>query len=242
MMQLSGRRSLPVVALSLLIVMGSLIIAMSVSAQDATPAATPIATEGEPVTDLSCWAEEPNWDSGYPQWSAPPEMTIDPSASYMATIETNRGTIVVDLFAEQAPNTVNNFVCLATEGYYDGVLFHRVMAGFMIQTGDPTGTGQGGPGYQFEDELPGEELSYDRGVLAMANAGPNTNGSQFFINHANNDANLQRDYTIFGQVTDEQSLETIDAIAAVPVQPSATGEPSSPFVTITILSVTITKN
>lgn len=248
-MQSSGRRSLPVAALSLLMGMGSLFMALGVSAQNAspeaspmaTPMASPVAAEGTIVSDLSCWNEEPNRDSGYPQWSSEPAMTIDPAKSYTATIETNRGTIVVDLYADRAPNAVNNFVCLATEGYYDGVIFHRVMTGFMIQTGDPTGTGQGGPGYQFLDELPGEDLNYDRGVLSMANAGPNTNGSQFFINHANNTANLQKNYTIFGKVADEESMATVDTIAAVPVQPSAAGEPSSPFVTITILSVTITE-
>jgi Cyclophilin type peptidyl-prolyl cis-trans isomerase/CLD len=126
---------------------------------------------------VSCWPSEPSMANGYAQWSAAPQLVIDPSGSYTATIETNRGTIVVDLLAEQAPNTVNNFVCLALAGYYDVTVFHRIIQGFMIQGGDPTGTGSGGPGYQFADELPTGELPYKRGTMAMANAGPNTNGS-----------------------------------------------------------------
>ena len=124
-------------------------------------------------------------------------MTVDPAKTYTATIETNQGTMTAELFVEDAPMTVNNFVFLANEGFYDGTIFHRVIEGFMIQGGDPTGTGSGGPGYKFNNEP--VKRKYDRGILAMANAGRNTNGSQFFIMHA--DYPLPPDYTIFGKLT-----------------------------------------
>lgn len=203
----------------------------------ATPMASPEVTGGTVVANLGCWSEEPSWAAGYPQWSSAPEIKIDPTGDYTATIETNRGTIVADLYAGEAPDTVNNFICLATEGYYDGVVFHRVIDDFMIQTGDPTGTGRGGPGYQFEDELPGDDLDYDRGVLAMANAGPNTNGSQFFINQGNNAGRLQKNYTIFGKVV--EGMDVVDRIASIPVSANAQGEESVPAATVTILSVVI---
>lgn len=226
-------RIVPMLALALLLTIGS----MSIAAAQATPAASP-AGGGSPVGNLGCWSGEPNMDSGYPQWSAPPEMKIDESKTYIATIETNRGTIVAELYADKAPETVNNFVCLASEGYYDGVIFHRVILDFMIQTGDPTGTGRGGPGYAIADELPGDDLDYNEGVLAMANSGPNTNGSQFFINHGNNSGRLDKTYTIFGQVI--EGMDVVDTIARVPVQPSPSGEQSSPVATMTVLSITIT--
>jgi len=150
------------------------------------------------------------------------------------TIETSKGNITIELFSSDAPKTVGNFVKLAQEGFYDGVIFHRVISGFMIQGGDPTGTGRGGPGYTFEDELHPETQSYQqgyvRGTLAMANAGPNTNGSQFFIMHQ--DYPLPRNYTIFGRVL--EGMETVDAIAAVP-----TDQSDKPKETITINSISI---
>ena len=124
-------------------------------------------------------------------------MTVDPAKKYTATIETNQGTMTAELYVEDAPMTVNNFVFLANEGFYDGTIFHRIIPGFMIQGGDPTGTGTGGPGYKFNNEP--VKRPYDRGTLAMANAGRNTNGSQFFIMHA--DYPLPPDYTIFGKLT-----------------------------------------
>src|SRR5258706_9300172 len=117
------------------------------------------------------------------QWSNPPEMVIDPKKKYKATIETEKGSMVIDLFADKTPKTVNNFVFLAREGFYDGTVFHRVIPDFMVQGGDPTGTGRGGPGYRFEDETKGNPNKHQVGSLSMANAGPNTNGSQFFITH-----------------------------------------------------------
>jgi cyclophilin family peptidyl-prolyl cis-trans isomerase len=169
------------------------------------------------------------------QWSRPPVMQLAPDATYQATLQTNKGTITVDLLREDAPKTVNNFVFLAREGFYDGVPFHRVIAGFMIQTGDPTGTGSGGPGYRFEDEP--VTRRYQAGTVAMANAGPNTNGSQFFIMHRAQD--LPPNYTIFGQVSD--GMDVVDALARTPVGRSRSGEQSAPLEPLRIDSVTITE-
>ncbi|NLC55994.1 MAG: peptidylprolyl isomerase [Armatimonadetes bacterium] len=136
-------------------------------------------------------------------------MEIDPGKHYLATIQTNRGNIELELYPEFAPKTVNNFVFLARQGYYDGVKFHRVIANFMIQGGDPTGTGRGGPGYQFADEFAGNPLKHDKGVISMANAGPGTNGSQFFITHSPQ-PHLNGKHTVFGQVIAGQDV--VDAI------------------------------
>jgi len=156
------------------------------------------------------------------QWSAPPDMQIDTDATYEATIDTNKGTITLELYPEHAPQTVNNFVFLAEEGFYDGIAFHRVIDNFMVQGGDPTGTGRGGPGYTFDDELDGNPLTHERGVLSMANAGPNTNGSQFFITHAPQ-PHLDGRHTVFGKVTDGMdvvdSIAQGDAMQTVSVQP-----------------------
>ena len=159
--------------------------------------------------------------------------------SAVATIHTNHGDIVINLFGDQAPKTVKNFVDLAQKGFYDGVIFHRIIRDFMIPTGDPTGTGRGGPGYQFNDELPGEELNYIEGSVSMANAGPNTNGSQWFIRNANNGGRLQKVYTIFGQVVEGQDV--VETISEVPVSMNAQGEQSVPAATITILDIIITE-
>jgi peptidyl-prolyl cis-trans isomerase B (cyclophilin B) len=142
-------------------------------------------------------------------YSAPPAMTIDSSKKYSATLETSKGTIVVDLFPKEAPKTVNNFVFLAREGFYDGTKFHRVIENFMIQGGDPEGTGRGGPGYRFEDETKGNPHKHKVGSLSMANAGPNTNGSQFFITHVVTDW-LDGKHTVFGQVRSGQ--EVVNAV------------------------------
>jgi peptidyl-prolyl cis-trans isomerase B (cyclophilin B) len=134
------------------------------------------------------------------QWSSPPAMQIDPAKTYKVTMETNKGTIEIELYPAHAPQTVNNFVFLANEGFYDGVSFHRVIKDFVIQGGDPTGTGSGGPGYRFRDETMGNPLTHQRGVLSMANAGPNTNGSQFFIVYKPQ-PHLDGKHTVFGKVT-----------------------------------------
>ena len=139
------------------------------------------------------------------QYAAPPPMSIDSSKKYTATFETSRGTIVCELFAADAPNTVSNFVFLARDKFYDGTVFHRVIADFMIQGGDPTGTGRGGPGYRFADECKGNPHRHKVGSLSMANAGPNTNGSQFFITHIVTDW-LDGKHTVFGQVTSGQDI------------------------------------
>ncbi len=161
-------------------------------------------------------------------------MTIDVDKTYTAIMVTNKGTITFELFAKEAPKTVNNFVFLAREGFYDGVIFHRIIRDFMIQGGDPDGTGRGGPGYRFDDEPVTRD--YVPGTLAMANAGPNTNGSQFFIVQGR-EAQLPKRYNIFGIVT--EGLDVVDSIAATPVTTSATGESSQPAEEVVIERVTI---
>jgi peptidyl-prolyl cis-trans isomerase B (cyclophilin B) len=139
------------------------------------------------------------------QYAAPPPMTIDRGRNYTARIETARGAIVCELYTADAPVTVNNFVFLAREGFYDGTVFHRVIPNFMIQGGDPTGTGRGGPGYRFADETAGDPRPHLVGSLSMANAGPNTNGSQFFVTHADCGW-LDGKHTVFGRVTSGQDV------------------------------------
>ena len=163
------------------------------------------------------------------QYDSPPELTIDLDKSYTATLDTNHGEVVIELDAVRSPQTVNNFVFLARDGFYNGVIFHRVIDGFMIQGGDPTGTGSGGPGYRFRDEIEGAG-SYDRGIVAMANSGPHTNGSQFFICHT--DAGLPHSYTIFGKVT--SGWEAVDSIAT-----TATDRDDRPHDDVVISKVTI---
>ena len=165
------------------------------------------------------------------QYSSPPAMTIDPSKKYTAKIETSAGTMEAEFFPQDAPNTVNNWIFLAKDGYYDGVIFHRCIKGFMIQGGDPTGTGTGGPGYKFKDEK--VSRPYTRGTLAMANAGPNTNGSQFFIMHA--DYGLPPNYTIFGKLTSGEDV--VDKIATAP-----TGAADRPKEPVTIDKITVSES
>lgn len=138
-------------------------------------------------------------------WSQPPEMTIDLSKAYEAVVTTTQGDFRISLFADKAPTTVNNFVFLARQGFYDGVLFHRVIPGFMAQTGDPTGTGRGGPGYRFEDEFDASLRHDAAGILSMANAGPGTNGSQFFITYAPQ-PHLDDHHSVFGRVVEGMSV------------------------------------
>jgi peptidyl-prolyl cis-trans isomerase B (cyclophilin B) len=143
------------------------------------------------------------------KWDSPPEMQIDTSKTYMVEIETNKGVIELELYPKHAPKTVNNFVFLVGEEFYDGISFHRVISNFMIQGGDPTGTGGGGPGYSFEDEVEENPLTHERGVISMANAGPNTNGSQFFITHSPQ-PHLNGKHTVFGKVVGSQNI--VDSI------------------------------
>lgn len=144
------------------------------------------------------------------QWSKPPQMLLEEGKSYTAILNTEKGDITIELFADKTPRTVNNFVFLAEEGFYDGTIFHRVIADFMVQGGDPTGTGRGGPGYRFADEFD-PTLRHDKaGVLSMANAGPNTNGSQFFITHVPTPW-LDNKHSVFGQVS-----EGLDVLFSIP--------------------------
>jgi cyclophilin family peptidyl-prolyl cis-trans isomerase len=144
------------------------------------------------------------------QWNKPPEFLLDLKKKYSAKLSTDKGDIVLDLFADRVPTTVNNFVFLAGEGFYDDTIFHRVIPGFMAQGGDPTGTGRGGPGYRFPDEF-NPSLKHDKpGVLSMANAGPGTNGSQFFITYAPT-PHLNNKHSVFGQV-----ISGMDVLTAIP--------------------------
>lgn len=165
------------------------------------------------------------------QYDTAPDLTIDLSGTHRAVLHTSAGEIAIELYAADAPQTVNNFLFLGKDGFYDNVIFHRVIPGFMVQGGDPTGTGRGGPGYKFRDETH-SRTSYNRGTLAMANSGPNTNGSQFFIMHA--DYRLPNAYTIFGEVTD--GMDVVDSIAGAP-----TGAQDRPQDPVTINSFTITE-
>jgi len=155
------------------------------------------------------------------QYDSPPEMQIDSSKSYTAKIKTNKGEIELELFADKAPITVNNFVFLARDGFYDGITFHRVISDFMIQTGDPRGDGRGGPGYRFNDEASALQLKHDSpGILSMANAGKNTNGSQFFITHVPT-PHLNGAHAVFGKVKgDGQAV--VNAIAQGDVMETVT--------------------
>ena len=167
-------------------------------------------------------------------YTSTPEMSIDVNSTYTAELETSLGNIVIELFTETSPITVNNFVNLSNDGYYNDVIFHRVIKGFMIQGGDPSGTGHGDmgkyPGYDFEDELD-NPMNYEKGIVAMANRGPNTNGSQFFIMHE--DYPLPYQYTIFGKVL--SGLDVVDAIGNV-----QTGENDKPNEDVVILNIKIT--
>ena len=181
------------------------------------PAAEPIA---EPIDPMA----------GLPQWDAPPEMTIDPDAIYLATFVTEEGDIEVELLAQEAPVTVNNFIFLAEEGYYDNTTFHRVIPDFMAQGGDPSGTGAGGPGYVFEDEISFNYIFDGPGYLAMANAGPGTNGSQFFITYAPT-LYLNAQHTIFGIVV--EGMDVAEALTPRDPQESPDYDGSA-LITVTI--------
>lgn len=170
------------------------------------------------------------------QWTTPPAMAIDTNKTYLAHFDTNKGAFTVELFAKDAPKTVNNFVFLSKEHFYDNVIFHRIVKNFMMQTGDPEGNGSGGPGYQFEDEI-STKYKYEKGILAMANRGPNTNGSQFFICTGPDAASLTPDYSIFGKVI--SGMDVVDQIASTPVSQNPTGEYSSPNERMLIKTITI---
>ncbi len=179
----------------------------------------------------------PPFDGSAPkqqQFPAAPEMGIDPAKRYTATMDTSLGEIVIALDPVKAPKTVNSFVFLALNHYYDGVIFHRIIKGFVCQGGDPTGTGRGGPGYQFADELP-KAGQYQIGSVAMANAGPNTNGSQFFLISGPDGARLPPQYSLFGQIV--KGLDVLDQMQGV-----RTGSGDRPVEDVVINSVTITES
>ena len=165
-----------------------------------------------------------------PQWTTQPDITIDPKKKYSAVIETDNGKMKIELFADKTPKTVNNFVFLAKEGFYDNTIFHRVINNFMVQGGDPEGTGRGGPGYRFEDEFH-PELKHDkRGVLSKANAGPGTNGSQFFITHLPT-PHLDNKHSVFGQL-----IEGEEVFASIPERdPTNVDSPAVTLKSITII-------
>jgi peptidylprolyl isomerase len=168
-----------------------------------------------------------------PMYTQAPALEIDPQKQYQATLSTSKGDVVIELFSDKTPHTVNNFVFLAKRHFYDNTIFHRVIKGFMIQGGDPAGSGSGGPGYTFPDEP--FDGNYTRGTVAMANAGPDTNGSQFFI--MQDDMALPKNYVIFGKVT--AGMEVVDQIANASVKAGASGEQSTPLDPVHIQSVQI---
>jgi cyclophilin family peptidyl-prolyl cis-trans isomerase len=211
---------------------------------DEEPTATSVSAPVESDIASGCWTAESRTlpltlegDRQVPQWKQAPEMAIDVNKTYVATVNTNHGSFEITFFPKEAPKTVNNFVCLARAGFYDNTTFHRIVSGFVIQGGDPEGTGRGGPGYRFEDEP--VNRGYGRGIVAMANAGPNTNGSQFFVCLA--DVGLPPAYTIFGEVT--KGMDVVDKIAAVPTRAlPGSNERSSPTEPVTVSSVTIAES
>ena len=164
------------------------------------------------------------------QYSAPPAMVIDPKKHYTATVKTEKGDFVIELFADKAPKTVNNFVFLSREGFYNGVTFHRVIKGFMAQGGDPTGTGTGGPGYKFGDEFHPGLRHNGPGILSMANAGPGTNGSQFFITHGPT-PHLDNKHSVFGKV-----IQGMDVVLGIPERDP--GRARTPGIAITSIEIT----
>ncbi|PJE57835.1 MAG: peptidylprolyl isomerase [Candidatus Portnoybacteria bacterium CG10_big_fil_rev_8_21_14_0_10_36_7] len=167
------------------------------------------------------------------QYESVPVLTVDKNKKYIATMTTSNGIMTFELNSKETPITTNNFVFLAKDGFYDGVIFHRIIKGSMIQGGDPLGTGMGGPGYKFNDEPITRE--YTKGTLAMANSGPNSNGSQFFIMNA--DYNLPKNYVIFGKLISGE--DTLDKISSEPVTSNGSGEQSSPINKVVIGSITI---
>jgi cyclophilin family peptidyl-prolyl cis-trans isomerase len=203
-----------------------------------TSGSGPTTTTVDPavLAKVQCNDTKPPDNPNRPTFKEPPPMTIDPAKKYTATMETSCGKITIDLDPKAAPKTVNSFVFLAKQKYFDGLTFHRVVKDFVIQGGDPEGTGSGGPGYEFEDELP--QAGYKIGSLAMANSGANTNGSQFFIITGNEGAQLPSKYNLFGQVTSGVEVaQKMETFAQDPPDPN--GKPSR---TLYILSVTIAES
>jgi cyclophilin family peptidyl-prolyl cis-trans isomerase len=194
----------------------------------------PVDYEGFRAQPTACGAKAPD-PIELMTFDEPEDMSLDPTTAITVTISTSCGDIVAELDPSVAPETVNSFVFLAEQGYFDGGASHRIAPGFVMQAGDPTATGRGGPGYAIADELPPDDFLYTRGTLAMANAGPGTGGSQFFI--MLDDAGLPPAYSVFGQVV--EGLEVLDLIASVPLGFSPSGEPSSPLESVYLVAVTV---
>jgi cyclophilin family peptidyl-prolyl cis-trans isomerase len=214
------------------------------SDEDPQPTRPAISAPVDSDISTGCWTAEQRalsldveGDKRVSQWSEQPAMAIDTEKTYIATVKTNKGDFEITFFPDEAPVTVNNFVCLARAGFYNATTFHRIVQGFVIQGGDPEGTGRGGPGYRFKDEPVTRD--YSRGIVAMANAGPNTNGSQYFV--CLQDISLPKNYTIFGEVT--KGMDVVDKIANVPTRklPGST-EQSSPTEPVTVDSVSIAES
>jgi cyclophilin family peptidyl-prolyl cis-trans isomerase len=222
------------------------------AAVDATPTTAAETTTTEALPEITLPAQPPSDYAGFAAqvtacgaeaptpatpmtFDAPDDLALDPNITVVATITTSCGDIVVELDPSLAPETVNSFVFLAQSGYFDGTVSHRILPGFVIQAGDPSGTGREGPGYTIPDELPEAGFIYETGVLAMANAGPGTTGSQFFIMLG--DAPLPNSYSYFGEVL--EGFDTMELIAAIPLGANAFGEVSVPLETLYIESVAI---
>jgi cyclophilin family peptidyl-prolyl cis-trans isomerase len=218
-----GMRRFPVVAV---VSISVALLAAACGGSDPTPTQAPAANPPPASTPT------PNQTTGVQavakQYDAPPALTINPDSKYTATFKTGKGDIVIELFAKRAPNTVNNFVFLAREGFYDNTTFHRVIPDFMVQGGDPTGTGTGGPGYRFADEFDPSLRHNKPGILSMANSGPGTNGSQFFITHVPT-PHLDDRHSVFGQV-----IEGMDVLLSITVRDPGSGTPADALETIVI--------
>ncbi len=206
---------------------------------DAGIVTSPVASSGivrDSELSARCWPNGGPVPGNERDAANPPSLALDPNVTYTATVTTNYGSFQMEFFPDEAPNTVNNFICLANEGFYDQTLFHRVVAGFMIQGGDPLGAGTGGPGYRFPDEPVTRD--YVPGIVAMANSGPDTNGSQFFVMVGQ--SAMPKNYTVFGNVI--SGLETVQTISTVEVLPNPgnPSEMSSPVEPVQLISVEIT--
>jgi cyclophilin family peptidyl-prolyl cis-trans isomerase len=188
--------------------------------------------------DSGCWKAADRAPNAEKQWKQAPANVLKENARYTATLTTNKGAFEVEFYPDDAPVTVNSFICLAKAGYFNGTPFHRIISDFVIQGGDPTGTGSGGPGYSFDDEPINRD--YELGTLAMANAGPNTNGSQFFVITGPSGEELPKKYTIFGKVI--SGMDVVNQIAKTPVETNEFGEKSKPTEPIVLQTVTIAES
>ena len=236
------RRARIVGAITGLLVIGLAVAGFVVltSGDDTKAGATPTPSSSASPAEL-CSSKVPKAASEEkPTFKEPPEMTIDPTATYTATMKTSCGTVEMELYPDVAPIGVNSFVFLARQGFYDGLTFHRIVAGFVVQGGDPAGDGTGGPGYEFENETSKKVTFDDAGILAYANSGVDTNGSQFFITLAATpalDPTADASYTIFGKVT--KGMDVIQKMGALPTTADAQGEQSVPTQPVYIDSITI---